>query len=219
MSTLVLALFLQAAADLPYSEVSTKFALADADRLMRDGKYLEAAVAYRNALLQPGDREAIRVPFALALFAHGDTAYAGVELRRAQTLYGDFTRLEIDAGDLFGTRGSLAKLADRAMKEKPDGDGAETQAALAYVWRLVGESDGATAALGRYVQSRGEDAFARALKGLLTPRDRKPPPAATPLPPAAAPPPTESARAGQPARAGVRFLENVSRPRGEIFEK
>jgi len=217
MSALALAFLLQAA-EVPYSEVSAKFQLGDADRMMREGKYLEAAVAYRNALLQPGDREAIRVPFALALFAHGDTAYAGVELRRAQTLYADFGKLAIDAADLFGARATLARLGDRTVKEKPDGDGAETMAALAYVWHLIGETDSASTLIGKYVAARGEDAYARALKELLSPvREKKPPPAPAPI--VASTAPVADARPGSPARAGARFLESPSRPRGEIFEK
>jgi len=212
-------------AELPYADVSKKFQLGDADRLMRDGKFLEAAVAYRNALLQPGDRELVRIPFALALFAHGDAGYAGVELRRASTLCDDFARLSLDAADLFGSRGALAKIADRIGREKPEGDGAERDAMLAFVLHLAGEEAAATDAVGRYAVSRGEDAFAKALRAKISGApEKKPAPAGRDADKlqqrvdqiGGAPAGT---RAGEPARAGTRYLETPCRPRGEIIEK
>src|SRR6185295_6597111 len=85
-----------------YAELSRKHGLGAADQFMRDGKYLEAAVAYRNILLTAGDREVVRIPLALALLAKGDAAYAGVEIRRAQMLVPEFLRLSIDPAELFG---------------------------------------------------------------------------------------------------------------------
>jgi hypothetical protein len=178
--------------------------------------------------LQPGDREAIRIPFALALFAHGDASYAGIELRRAHNLYEDFARVSIDAGELFGSRAALARLASRVTRERPEGDGAEVQAALAYVLHLSGDAEAASSALGSYAKVRGEDGYVRALRARQGEVAKKP--ASAPTPAAAEgdlwkrveqmdavgrPP---APRMGEPARAGTKFQEPAVRPRGEIFE-
>src|SRR5436190_6836795 len=110
-----------------YAELSRKHGLGAADLLMRDGKYLEAAVAYRNILLTAGDREAVRIPLALALLAKGDAAYAGVEIRRAQMLVPDFLKLSIDPAELFGSKGALVKAADAASAKSPETDAAEVR--------------------------------------------------------------------------------------------
>jgi Flp pilus assembly protein TadD len=220
MTALFVSMMLLQAPEVAYADVSAKYGLGDADRLMADGKFLEAAVAYRNLLLQPGDREAVRVPFALALFATGDnTAYAGVELRRAQKLYPDFVNLSIDAAALFGSRANLAKLAERTAREKAEGDGAEARIMLAFVWQLTGDTDAANAALAQYVQARSDDELAKAVRARLAPPPKKAEIAKAP--PAAAPPPSrpvETLKAGEPVRAGARFLESPARPRAEIFE-
>src|SRR5579883_3051289 len=102
MIGLVLVLAL-APEDPTYAELSRKQGLATADRLMRDGKFLEAAVAYRNVLLTPGERDAV---------------YAGIEIRRAHMLYPDFCRLAIDPVALLGSRGVLTKAADQASQRE-----------------------------------------------------------------------------------------------------
>ena len=195
-----------------YAELSRKQGLGAADRFLRDGKYLEAAVAYRNILLTPGDREGVRVPLALALLAKGDAAYAGVELRRAQMLYPDLLRLAIDPAELFGSKGLLTKAADAAMAKDPETDAAEVSGAAAYAYYLEGERDRAQSALAKYVQARGNDPFARDLKAALAKGSAAPTGlAAAPAPPAF--------RGGEPVRAGVRFVEPEVRPRGEILAK
>jgi hypothetical protein len=196
-----------------YAEVSKKHGLGSADQLMRDGKYLEAAVAYRNVLLTPGDREAVRVPLALALLAKGDAAYAGVEIRRAHMLYPEFSRLVIDPADLFKAKGGLAKLAEAALAKEPDGEGAELNAVAAYAFFLEGERERAQACLAKYAQSRGPDAYVKDLKAALAKSPAvKAVAAATPAPP----PPT---RGGEPVRAGARFIEPEVRPRGETLAR
>jgi len=196
-----------------YAEISKKNGLGSADQLMRDGKYLEAAVAYRNVLLSPGDREAVRVPLALALLAKGDAAYAGVEIRRAHMLYPDFCRLQIDPVDLFKSKGALAKATEAALAREPDGEGAEMSAVAAYAFFLEGERDRAQAALAKYAQSRGADGYVKDLKAALAKSPVvKAVAAATPAP---APP----LRGGEPVRAGVRFIEPDVRPRGETLAR
>ena len=197
-----------------YAEVSRKNGLGAADQLMRDGKYLEAAVAYRNILLTAGDHEAVRLPLALALLAKGEAAYAGVEIRRAHMLYPDFSRLAIDPAELFKSKGILAKAAEAALAREPDGEGAEVNAVAAYAFFLEGDRDRAQAALGKYAQSRGADAYVRDLKAALSKAPAaKPVVAATPLP---APLPL---RGGEPVRAGARFIEPDVRPRGETLAR
>jgi hypothetical protein len=200
-----------------YADLSRKHGLGPADQLLRDGKFLEAAVAYRNVLLTPGDREAVRIPLALALLAKGDAAYAGIELRRAHMLYPDFARLTIDPAQLFGSRGALAKVADAVAAKEPEGDLAEIQAALAYAYLVEGERDRSQAALVKYVQSRGNDAFARDLTSALAKAATAKPAPAAPPPPAAAP--AAPFRGGEPVRAGARFVEPDVRPRGEILAR
>jgi len=139
-------------APLKYSEISEQLGLGKADALLRDAKYWEAAVEYRNALLQPGDREAARIPFALALLAHGNADYAGQELRRAQLLYDGFERLSLELN------GSFVDQLRKVQPDSPDGWGA-----CAYAWIRAGDREAARKSLDRYVQSRGTDDFARAL--------------------------------------------------------
>jgi Flp pilus assembly protein TadD len=207
--------------DPTYAEVSRKQGLAEADRLMQDGKFLEAAVAYRNVLLTPGEREAVRIPLALALLAKGDAVYAGIEIRRAHMLYPEFTRLVIDPAELLGSKGILTKAADRASHREGDGDGAEVDAIAAYGYLLEGERDRAQAALGRYIQSRGEDAFAHDLKTALA--KGGPSPAAKTSTAGsdatAAPAPATPALKGEPVKAGLRYREPDVRPLGEILSR
>lgn len=194
-----------------YAELSRKHGLAAADQRLKEGKYLEAAVAYRNVLMSPGDREAVRIPLALALFAKGDAVYAGIEIRRAHLLYPDFARLSIDAAELFGAKGTLAKIVESRAGKVAEGDEAEVNAAAAYALLVDGERDRAQAALAKYVQLRGNDAFAKDLKTMVA---RVPAPAAPAT--VAAPTPVQG---GAPVRAGVRFLAVEARPRGEILSK
>lgn len=215
LHAVVLAVLLQK--DPTYAEISRKQGLGAADQLMRDRKYLEAAVAYRNVLLTPGDREAVRVPLALALLAKGDAAYAGVEIRRAHMLYPDFLRLAVDAAELFGTKGTLAKAAEAALAKEPDGESAEVNAAAAYAFLVEGDRDRAQAALSKYAQLRGSDAFAKDLKSAIA--KVAPPKAAPPAAPPAAATAQLPFRGGEPVRAGVVFLEPEVRPRGETLAK
>jgi hypothetical protein len=200
-----------------YAELSRKHGLAAADQRLREGKYLEAAVAYRNVLMSPGDREAVRVPLAMALLAKGDAVYAGIEIRRAHLLYPDFPRLAIDAAELFGSKGALSKIVDARAGKAAEGDEAEVNAAAAYAYLIDGERDRATAALTKYVQLRGSDAFAKDLKSMLGRAPAGKPPAAPPPTTAAAA--TPLTQGGAPVRAGTRFIESEVRPRGDILFK
>lgn len=205
-----------------YIELSRKQGLSAADRLMHDGKFLEAAVAYRNILLTPGEREAVRIPLALALLAKGDSVYAGIEIRRAHMLYPDFCRLLIDPAELLGARGILTKAADQACQREAEGDGAEVDAIAAYAYFVEGERDRAQAALGRYVQSRGQDAFATDLRAALAKVAASAAAAAKPAAgpePVAAPTPVPPALKAEPVKAGVRYREPEVRPLGEILSK
>jgi hypothetical protein len=204
--------------DVSYTDISRKFNLAPADRLMKEGKYLEAAVAYRNLMLQSADREATRVPFALALLAKGDASYAGIELRRAHMLYPDFMRLRIDPAELFGSKGDLAKAAEAATRQKTEGDAAEVNAIIAYAWYLEGEQKRAQEALDRYIQARGADSMARDLRTMVAKTGAPAPAAAAP---AAAPPspPAALIRTGEPTKAAFQFVEPEVKPRAEIFSK
>jgi hypothetical protein len=197
-----------------YPEISKKHGLGSADQLMRDGKYLDAAIAYRNSLLTPGDHEVVRVPLALALLAKGDAAYAGVEIRRAHMLYPEFSRLVIDPADLFKSKGALAKLAEAALAKEADGEAAEVNAVAAYAFFLEGDRERAQAALAKYAQSRGTDAYVMDVKAALAKSPGvKAVAAATP-----APTPTPL-RGGEPVRAGARFIEPDVRPRGETLAR
>jgi hypothetical protein len=199
-----------------YAELSRKHGLASADARLREGKYLEASVAYRNVLMSPGDREAVRVPLAMALLAKGDAVYAGIEIRRAHLLYPDFARLAIDAAELFGSKGALAKIVDARAGKPAEGDEAEVNAAAAYAYLIDGERERAQASLTKYVQLRGSDAFAKDLRSMLARAPAAKPPVA---PATAAAPATPITQGGAPVRAGTRFIESEVRPRGEILFK
>ena len=200
-----------------YADLSRKHGLAAADQRLREGKYLEAAVGYRNVLMSPGDREAVRVPLAIALLAKGDAVYAGIEIRRAHLLYPDFPRLAIDAAELFGSKGALAKIVEARAGKPAEGDEAEVNAAAAYAYLIDGEPDKAQASLAKYIQLRGDDAFAKDLRSMLT-RARSARPPAVP-PPATVAAPAPLTKGGAPVRAGTRFIESEPRPRGEILFK
>lgn len=129
-----------------YSELSERHQLAPADRLMRQGRYREAAVQYRNLLPGAGDREAVRVPLALALLAGGDFEYAGLELRRAFRLYDAFDRLTIEPEDLFSSRDALV---DRLASIRRDSLQGDAWAAYAYAAIVAREPDLARRALDR----------------------------------------------------------------------
>jgi hypothetical protein len=207
--------------DPTYVELSRKQGLSAADHLMRDGKFLEAAVAYRNILLTPGEREAVRIPLALALLAKGDSVYAGIEIRRAHMLYPEFCRLVIDPNELLGSRGVLTKAADQACQRETEGDGAEVDAIAAYAYFIEGERDRAQSALGRYVQSRGQDAFANDLRAALAKGGAAAPakPASPAPEPVAAPTPVPPALKAEPIKAGVKYREPEVRPLGEILSR
>jgi len=216
MQLMVLAALLQ---EPTYADLSRKHGLGGADQLMRSGKYLEAAVAYRNILLTPGDREVVRIPLALALLAKGDAVYAGIEVRRAHMLCPDFARIVLDPTELFGSKGALIKAVEATVGKTAEGDEAEVNAAIAYACFLEGERDRAQTALGKYAQLRGSDAFVRDLKAALAKVPAKATAAAAPAaPPAPAAAPV-AYRGGDPVRAGVRFVEPEVRPRGEILAK
>src|SRR5579863_778865 len=209
-------------ADPTYADLSRSHGLGAADRLLKDGKYLEAAVAYRNQLLEPGEREGVRIPLALALLAKGDAMYAGIEIRRAHMLYPAFLRLVIRPEDLLGARGVLAKAAAAALQKDGDGDGAEVNAIAAYAFWLDGERDKAQAAIDRYAVSRGTDEFAKDMKAVIAKPDGtatvvissvKPP---APLPKIATPA-ASLPRGGAPVRVGIRFVDPDVAPRQEIF--
>lgn len=225
----------QEAALLTGADLSRRFGLKEADARMRDGKYLEAAVAYRNALIQPGDREAVRVPFALALMGAGEPAYAGIELRRAGLLCTEFAKIRPDIEDLFGSKDALSKVLDKLDRKEPEGDGGDGFAALAYGRWLAGQTTESRAALAKYISLRGEDAFSKALGDLSReePAAAAPPPNAPPeiaklqkkvdamtspgpkatetsAPPAAPP---------EAARAPVAFVNFPPKPRPEVLEK
>lgn len=237
---LVLAAALPAAAQeatlLTGADLSRRFGLKEADARMRDGKYLEAAVAYRNALLQPGDREAVRVPFALALMGAGESAYAGIELRRAGVLCAEFAKIRPDIEDLFGSRDALAKVLDELDRKEPEGDGGDGFAALAYGRWLAGQMTESRAALAKYIAVRGEDAFSKSLRELA--RDEPASTAATPnappeiarlqkkvelmSSPGAGTPEAAAIPAGpapEAVRAPVAFMDSPPKPRSEVLEK
>ena len=67
------------------------------DAMMRQGRYLEAAVEYRSRLLQEGGNPSIRIPFAFACLGTGDIDYAGKQIRCAQFLFPDFDRFRFDS--------------------------------------------------------------------------------------------------------------------------
>jgi len=217
IAMLLLSSLLQQPPDPTYADLSKKHGLGAADQHMRNGKYLEAAVAYRNVLMTPGDREAVRIPLALALLAKGDAVYAGIEIRRAHLLYPDFARLAIDAAELLGSKGTLAKIVEGLTGKAAEGDEAEVNAAAAYAFLIDGEKEKSQTALAKYVQLRGNDAFAKDVKAVLA----KAPAAKTAV--AAATPSAAPAQAltpaGAPVRAGTRFVEVEARPRGEILSK
>src|SRR5262245_53023340 len=169
MTALLLLALLQAPPqpDPTYQDLSRKHGLGAADQMMKEGKYLEAAVAYRNILMTPGDREAVRIPLSLALLAKGDAVYAGIEIRRAHLLYPDFSRLSIDAADLFGSRGALSRIVESNAAKAADGDEAEVSAAAAYAYLIDGDRERSQAALTKYAQLRGSDAFAKDVKGIV----------------------------------------------------
>jgi hypothetical protein len=207
--------------DLTYADLSRKQGLRDADGLMRQGKFLEAAVAYRNVLLTPGDREAVRIPLALALLAKGDAVYGGIEIRRAHMLSPDSLWLALDPAELVGAKGILSRAADAAIQSEAEGEGAEVDAIAAYAYYLEGQRDRAQAALSRYMQSRGNDGYARDLGAAL----KKTVPSAA-KPSNAAPPETPGRPAtsgpvpkGEPVKAGLRYREPETRPLGEIFAR
>lgn len=219
MTVLILAALLLDQEPPTYADLSRTYGLGSADRLMREGKFLEAAVSYRNLLLQPGEREGVRIPLALALLAKGDAVYAGIEIRRAHMLYPGFSKLVLHPEELFGAKGVLAKAADSIVHKDGEGD-AEVNAVVAYALGLEGDRERARAALDRYVQLRGEDAFSKDLRGSWArlgadPAPRSPaaqsPPAAVPAAPAL--------RGGEPVRSGIRFIEPDLRPRGDIFSR
>jgi len=215
MITLTLLATLLQQPDPTYAELSRKHGLAAADRHMRDGKFLEAAVAYRNVLMSPGDREAVRIPLAIALLAKGDAVYAGIEIRRAHLLYPDFPRLSIDAAELLGSKGALAKIVDGLTGKAAEGDEAEVNAAAAYAYLIDGEKERSQASLTKYVQLRGNDAYAKDVKAVLARAPAAKPAVVAAAPAAAAP----LAPAGAPVRAGIRFVDVEARPRGEILSK
>lgn len=155
--------FLQAEDPISYRDLSEKFQLVEGDKLMKLGRYREAAVQYRNALPGPGDREAVRMPLAIALLAAGDLEYAGLELRRAWTLYDGFDRLAVDAGDLFSSRDALLDRLSTVRRDELKSDG---WAALAYGAILAREPDLARRALDRLEQDRERTDFAIALDAL-----------------------------------------------------
>lgn len=216
MMTLLVLIPLLAQQEPTYAELSRKHGLGAADQRLREGKYLEAAVGYRNVLMSPGDREAVRVPLALALLAKGDAVYAGIEIRRAHLLYPDFARLSIDAAELFGSKGAFAKIVDARAGKAAEGDEAEVSAAAAYAYLIDGERDRAQASLTKYIQLRGNDAFAKDLKSMLARAPAAKPPTGAAPPAAASQPLTQG---GAPVRAGIRFIESETRPRGEILSK
>jgi thioredoxin-like negative regulator of GroEL len=216
MITLVMLLAL-GPADPTYTELSKKQGLQAADALMRDGKFLEAAVTYRNILLTPGEREAVRIPLALALLAKGDAVYGGIEIRRAHMLYPDFVRLALDPAELLGSKGILTKAADSAIQHVAEGEGAEVDAIAAYAYFREGERERAQAALARYVQSRGNDAFARDLTAALTKVPAAPVAAKVEAP--APPTPSGPVPKVEPVKAGMRYREPEARPLGEILSK
>jgi hypothetical protein len=155
-----------------YRELSSQYRLADADAKMLAGKYLEAAVLYRTALLESGDRDAVRVPFALALLGNGDATYAGIEIRRAAKFFEGFARLRVAPEELFPSREELAELA-RTAAESAD---AEALIAAAYARILLGDRRGAHEAINRYASQRNEPALVRALRSMADEEPARPAP-------------------------------------------
>lgn len=156
---------------LSYGELSRTMGLDAADALMRKGQYLEAAVAYRNSLLKPGDREAVRVPLALALIANGDLDYAGLELIRAEKLYDGFTRLRVGPDALFP---SSTTLIERLAEVDTTNLAADGLAAMAYAWLTLGRTSSAQTVLALYARQRGEDTYVEAMTGMMGVRKKAP---------------------------------------------
>jgi hypothetical protein len=209
-----------------YRDVSAGYKLGDADRLMTSGKYVEAAVLYRSALLEGADRDAVRIPFAMALLANGDAEYAGIELRRAVKFYDGFARLRPAAEELFESRETLHQIAKKAA-ETAEGD---ALLAVAYARIVLGDRRAAHDAINKYSSARNEPDVVRTLRAMAddeTPRAAKPAkesaeidglrrrvqqlPAAARTGPPVAP--------GTPARAPMIVAEPRIPMQEEVFEK
>jgi len=234
MPTIALLLVLQVPQDglVSNADLTRRYSLKDGDARMRAGKFLEAAVAYRNMLLEPGDREAVRLPFALALLAAGETSYDGEQFRRAQLFCPEFSRLRIDLEDLFGSRDAFVRVLGAAEAKPAEGDGADAFGAFAYGRILLGQPKEASEWIARLIAVRGEDAFSKALRDL----SKADPPVAPPaqdvpksvekiqsrvnqMTGAPAKPLPAGIVAGAPRPSPIAFLEFPMKPREEIFEK
>ncbi len=137
-----------------YSRLSNACALERPDAMMRQGRYLEAAVGYRNLLMRSDGRDEIRIPLAFALLGTGDVDYAGKQIRCAQLLFEGFDQFRFDPASLFSSTSKWKDLLHRADARALTPDG---WLFLGYARFLSGDKPGAQAALTRYTRWRGGD--------------------------------------------------------------
>ena len=189
-----------------YSRLSKECGLEEADSMMRREKYLEAAVAYRNLLLESQGRNGIRIPLAFALLATGDVDYAGKQIRCARLLFDGFDRFRFDPATLFSSSTTWHDLLRRADARVMTPDG---WIFLAYARFLAGEPAEAQKALAKYTRWRGPDDCAIGMdllfRGVVV---RKPEKAPAPLVPLEVVPKREIIAPGRPRSSRGTYLRS-----------
>ena len=164
MTTCLFLLLFQVADRDEYGTLSKACGLDRPDAMMRQGRYLEAAVEYRSRLLREGGRPSIRIPFAFACLGTGDIDYAGKQIRCAQFLFPRFDHFRFDPGTLFSSPENWKDLLQRAEGRIRTPDGWYF---LSYAHTLSGDPVSAQKALQKYVRWRGSDESAVAMDHLI----------------------------------------------------
>ena len=150
--------------DADYARMSESYGLDGPDEMMRQGRYLEAAVVYRNRVVESEGRDALRIPLSFALLGTGDVDFAGKQIRCAQLLFDDFERFRFDPETLFPSKSAWKDLLRGARSRVVTPDG---WLFISYASFLGGEKSRAHDALAKYTQWRGGDAAARLMDRML----------------------------------------------------
>lgn len=164
MMPLLFLLFVPIGGGEEYDRFSKEQGIEEGDALMRQGRFLPAAVLYRNHLMKAGSSPSVRIPLAFALLGTGDVDYAGKQIRSAQLLAPEFSHFRFDPALLFPSPQTWNELLRTAEEKIVTADGWYF---LAYAFSLSGNPISAQKALQEYIRWRGREESALALERFL----------------------------------------------------
>jgi hypothetical protein len=144
-------------------EVQLAFALGEAK--LQEGRFPDAAAAFRRAVAAAPGAAAPRVALALALLGDGQYDAAAKELRAGLSLVSDWPAIRLDAAAVFGGVGAYQALETRLLTvARGDAANSDLQLLLGFQYFATGRGAEAAKLLQPAAAANPEDV---AIRGLL----------------------------------------------------